>query len=79
VIEFLLSQFVAGDEHQLVTYDPLAVCALRNDGRFSLAHHGRQRSASHEFEKEHVKCVVHRIPNDRMTVASQTQPGRQSR
>jgi hypothetical protein len=28
--------------------------------------------------KEHVKCVVH-IPNDRMTAASQTQPGRQSR
>jgi hypothetical protein len=33
----------------------LAVCALRNDGRFSLAHHGRQRSASHEFEKS-MKC-----------------------
>jgi hypothetical protein len=55
VIEFVffvaVCQLVAGDEHQLVTYDSVAVCALRNDGRFSLAHHGRQRSASHEFEK----------------------------
>jgi hypothetical protein len=36
----------------------------------------RQAAIPPEFEKEHVKCVVHRIPNDRMTAASQTQPGR---
>jgi hypothetical protein len=58
VIEF--GSFVvcqlAGDEHQLVTYDSVAGCMLRNDGRFSLAHHGRQRSASHEFERACEMC-----------------------
>jgi hypothetical protein len=29
-----------------------------------MAHYVRQRCASHEFDKEHVKCTVHRIPND---------------
>jgi hypothetical protein len=51
----------------------LAVCAvatemvrgaLRNYGQFSLVHYVRQRSAGHEMDKEHMKCIVHRIPND---------------
>jgi hypothetical protein len=65
---YLLSQFVgsvSGDEHQLVIHDSVVGCmCLRNCGRFSLAHYVRQRCASHELDKEHLKCVVHRIPND---------------
>jgi hypothetical protein len=74
---YLLSHFVglvSGDEHRLVIYDFVAGCmclgygdgfaAKRNEGRFLLAHYVTQRCASHEFDREHVKCVVHRIPND---------------
>jgi hypothetical protein len=38
--------------------------ALRNCGRFSPDHYVGRRCASHEFDKQHVKCVVHRSPND---------------
>jgi hypothetical protein len=38
--------------------------ALRNCGRFSPNHYVGRRCASHEFDKQHVKCVVHPIPND---------------
>jgi hypothetical protein len=51
----------------------LAVCAvatemargtLRKYGQFSLVHYARQRSAGHAMDEEHMKCIVHRIPND---------------
>jgi hypothetical protein len=38
--------------------------ALRNYGQFSLVHYARQRSVCHEMDKDHMKCIVHRIPND---------------
>jgi hypothetical protein len=44
--------------------------AVSRCGRLSPAQYVRQRCASHDFDKEHVKCVVHRIPNDDRIVDS---------
>lgn len=38
--------------------------ALRYYEQFSLVHYARRRFAGHEMDKEHVKCVLHLIPND---------------
>lgn len=39
-------------------------CALRNYGQCSLVRYARQRFVGHEMDKEHMKCIVHRISND---------------
>jgi hypothetical protein len=69
-----LCQFVAGDEHQLVTYDSVAGCMCFTQRWTILTCSSRQAAIPAMSSKEHVKCVVHRIPNDRMTAAADLSP-----
>jgi hypothetical protein len=76
---YLSSQYISlvpDDEHRRVIHDSVSGgmrcgCygdgfrrSLRNGRRFSRAHYVNQQCTSPESDKEHVKCIVHRIPND---------------
>ena len=39
-------------------------CAFCNYRHFSLVHYARQRFVGHNMNKDHVKCIVHRILSD---------------